>query len=119
MPSKNTRLRRRRERRRQRSNEQARAMRNEMAMRRRSLSTATVEEQSKTKQAESSRKNAAKPREAPNPVDMVHEAAVKAKAMKPKTVEGLKQPAKHVVAKVSIVVMAILVLLGMVITGIF
>lgn len=119
MPSKSTRLRRRRERRRQRSNEQARAMRNEMAMRRRSLSTATVEEQSKTKQAESSRKNAAKPSEAPNPVDMVHEAAVKAKSMKPKAAEGTEQPAKHVVAKVSIVVMAILVLLGMVITGIF
>ena len=118
MPSKSTRLKRRRERRRQRSNEQARALRNEMAMRRRS-SSVTVEEPSGPKQAESSRKTAAKPREAPNPVDMVHEAAVKAKAMKPKTVEGLKQPAKHVVAKVSIVVMAILVLLGMVITGIF
>lgn len=90
-------------------------MRNEMAMRRRSLSTATVEEQSKTKQAEPSKKNMAKP----NPVDMVHEAAVKAKSMKPKAVEGTEQPAKHVVAKVSIVVMAILVLLGMVITGVF
>jgi len=89
-----------------------------MAMRRRS-SSATVEEPSEPKQAESSKKTVAKPREATNPVDMVHEAAVKAKAMKPKTVEGLKQPAKHVVAKVSIVVMAILVLLGMVITGVF
>jgi len=118
MPSKSTRLRRRRERRRQRSNEQARALRNEMAMRRRS-SSVTVEESSGPKQPESSRKTEAKPREAPNPVDMVHEAAVKAKSMKPKTAEGTEQPAKHVVAKVSIVVMAILVLLGMVITGIF
>lgn len=119
MPSKSTRLRRRRERRRQRSNEQARSLRNKMAMRRRSSSTATVEEPSEPKQAESSRKTAAKSREKPNPVDMVHEAAVKAKSMKPKAAEGTEQPAKHVVAKVSIVVMAILVLLGMVITGVF
>lgn len=118
MPSKSTRLRRRRERRRQQNNEQARALRNEIAMRRRS-SSVTVEKPSEPKQAKSSRKTAAKSREAPNPVDMVHEAAVKAKSMKPKTDEGTKQPAKHVVAKVSIVVMAILVLLGMVITGIF
>jgi len=118
MPSKSTRLRRRRERRRRQSNEQARALRNEMAMRRRS-SSVTVEEPSEPKQTESSKKTVTKPRETTNPVDMVHEAAVKAKAMKPKTVEGLKQPAKHVVAKVSIVVMAILVLLGMVITGVF
>lgn len=118
MPSKSTRLRRRRERRRQRNNEQARALKNEMAMRRRS-SSVTVEEPSEPKQAEPSKKTVTKPSEAPNPVNMVHEAAVKAKSMKPKTVEGLKQPAKHVVAKVSIVVMAILVLLGMVITGVF
>lgn len=118
MPSKSTRLRRRRERRRQQSNEQARALRNEMAMRRRS-SSVTVEEPSEPKQAKSSRKTAAKSRDATNPVDMVHEAAVKAKSMKPKADEGTEQPAKHVVAKVSIVVMAILVLLGMVITGIF
>lgn len=119
MPSKSTRLRRRKERRRQQNNEQARALRNEMAMRRRSSSTATVEEPSEPKQAESSRKTAAKPSEKPNPVDMVHEAAVKAKSMKPKAAEGTEQPAKHVVAKVFIVVMAILVLLGMVITGVF
>ena len=114
MPSKSTRLRRRKERRRHQNNEQARALRNEMTRRRRS-SSVTVEEPSEPKQAEPSKKNTAKP----NPVDMVHEAAVKAKAMKPKTIDGLKQPAKHVVAKVSIVVMAILVLLGMVITGVF
>lgn len=118
MPSKSTRLRRRRERRRQRNNEQARALRNETAMRRRS-STTTVEEPSGSKQTAPSRKNAEKSRETHNPVDMVHEAAVKAKSMKPKTVEGTEQSAKHVVAKVSIVVMAILVLLGMVITGVF
>lgn len=117
MPSKSTRLRRRKERRRQQNNEQARALRSEMAMRRRSSSTVTVEEPSEPKQVESSRKTVAKSRE--NPVDMVHEAAVKAKSMKPKAAEGTEQPAKHVVAKVSIVVMAILVLLGMVITGVF
>ena len=87
-------------------------------MRRRS-STVIVEKQSKTKQPESSRKTAAKSWETPNPVDMVHEAAVKAKSMKPKADEGTEQSAKHVVAKVSIVVMAVLVLLGMVITGVF
>lgn len=118
MPSKSTRLRRRRERRRQRNNEQARALKNEMDMRRRS-SSVTVEEPSEPKKAESSKKTVAKSREKTNPVDVVHEAAVKAKSMKPKAVEGTEQPAKHVVAKVSIVVMAILVLLGMVITGVF